>query len=209
MVPRLSPSTDPIAHTRMSDEELWLRFAQLDCETSLSVLHKRYHEPLLAWIRRCGVRDEARASDLVQDVWIRLVNNRDRFDPRMKWGTWVFHVAKNIAKNEARRLHRRIVTPEADFNIKDAEPAQFRAVLSPNRPDEMMRERQLSAKLEEVLASLSEEQRTLFTLRYIEGRPNEEVSQILGIPLVALQARAKRVRMKVLSEMQSILDDSP
>jgi len=193
----------------MSDEELWLRFTQLSCETSLSMLHQRYFEPLHAWIRRCGVRDDARASDLFQEVWIRLVKNRDRFDPRMKWGTWAFHVAKNIAKNETRRLRRRIVTPESDFRIKDAEPAQFRAVLSPSRPDEMMRERQLSTRLEAVLASLSEEQRTLFTLRYVEGRPNEEVSQILGIPLVALQARAKRVRMKVLSEMQSMLEDDP
>jgi RNA polymerase sigma-70 factor (ECF subfamily) len=191
----------------MTDEELWIRFTQLDCQTSLSMLHQRYFEPLHAWIRRCGVRDDARVADLFQDVWVRLVNHRERFDPSMKWGTWAFHVAKNLAKNEGRRLQRRFVTPESDYRIKDDETVQVRSALSTNQPEEMMRERQLSAKLESVLASLSDEQRTVFTLRFIEGRSNEEVSQTLGIQLSAMKAKAKRVRLKVLAEMQSLLDD--
>lgn len=191
----------------MTDEELWIRFTQFDCQTSLSMLHQRYFEPLHAWIRRCGVRDDARVADLFQDVWVRLVNHRERFDPSMKWGTWAFHVAKNLAKNEGRRLQRRFVTPESDYRIKDDETVQVRSALSTNQPEEMMRERQLSAKLESVLASLSDEQRTVFTLRFIEGRSNEEVSQTLGIQLSAMKAKAKRVRLKVLAEMQSLLDD--
>jgi RNA polymerase sigma-70 factor (ECF subfamily) len=192
----------------MTDEELWMRFTQLDCQTSLNMLHRRYFEPLHAWIRRCGVRDEARVADLFQDVWVRLVNNRHRFDPTMKWGTWAFHVAKNIAKNEGRRLQRRFVTPEADFRIKDEETTQVRSAVSSSLPEEMMRERQLSAKLESVLADLTDEQRTIFTLRFMEGRSNEEVSHLLDIPLSALKAKAKRVRLKVLGEMQPLLEDS-
>lgn len=204
------PSADPSARpsAQMSDEELWIRFAQLDCQASLNMLHRRYFEPLHAWIRRCGVRDDARVADLFQDVWVRLVNNRDRFDPSMKWGTWAFHVAKNLAKNEGRRLQRRFVTPEADYRIKDEETVQVRAAVSTSLPEEMMRERQLSTRLKSVLAELPSEQRTIFTLRFMEGRSNEEVSGLLGIPLSALKAKAKRVRLKVLGEMQPLLDDS-
>lgn len=192
----------------MTDEELWIRFTQLDCQASLNMLHRRYFEPLHAWIRRCGVRDEARVADLFQDVWVRLVNNRHRFDPAMKWGTWAFHVAKNLAKNEGRRLQRRFVTPEADFRIKDEETVQVRSAVSSSLPEEMMRERQLGERLERVLAELTPEQRTIFTLRFLEGRSNEEVSHLLDIPLSALKAKAKRVRLKVLSEMQPLLEDS-
>lgn len=192
----------------MTDEELWTRFTALDCQESLDMLHRRYFDPLHAWIRRCGVRDEARVADLFQDVWVRLVKNRQRFDPAMKWGTWAFHVAKNIARNEGRRLQRRFVTPEADFRMMDDEMVEVRSAVSTSRPEEMMRERQLRAKLESVLADLSEEQRAIFTLRFIEGRSNEEVSHQLGIPLSALKAKAKRVRLKVLGEMQPLLDES-
>lgn len=201
----VDPATRP--HARMTDEQLWSRFTQLDCQTSLKMLHQRYFEPLHAWIRRCGVTDEARVADLFQDVWVRLVNNRERFDPSMKWGTWAFEIAKNLAKNEGRRLQRRFVTPEADYRLKDDETIQVRSALSTSLPDEMMRERQLSAKLESVLAALSREQRAVFTLRFIEGRSNEEVSQLLSLPLGALKAKAKRVRLRVLAEMQTLLDD--
>lgn len=200
--------TTPQPFSTLSDEELWSRFTYEECESSLRTLYRRYFDPLHAWLRRCGIRDDARVADLFQDVWVRLVKNRYRFDPTMKWGTWAFHVAKNLARNEGRRLQRRFVTPEADFRIKDEETTQVRSAVSSSLPEEMMRERQLSARLESVLADLTDEQRTIFTLRFMEGRSNEEVSHLLNIPLSALKAKAKRVRLKVLGEMQPLLEDS-
>ena len=199
--------TERRPHPEMSDEELWTRFARLDCEISLEMLHRRYFQPLHAWIRRCGVKDEARVADLFQDVWVRLVKNRDRFDPSMKWGTWAFHVAKNLAKNEGRRLQRRFVTPESEFRMTEEEPVQVRSAPPTTLPEEMMRERQLREKLDSVLAQLTPEQRTIFILRYMEGRSNEEVSHLLDLPLGVLKAKAKRVRLKVLAEMQPLVDD--
>lgn len=196
------------SHSALSDEELWVRFYQCDCETSFNTLFLRYFEPLHAWIRRCGVQTEARVADLFQDVWVRLVNNRQRFDPTMKWGTWAFHIAKNLARNEGRRLRRSFINAESDFRIKDEETVQVQSAVSSSLPEEMMRDRQLSERLERVLAELTPEQRTIFTHRFIEGRSNEEVSSLLDIPLSALKAKAKRVRLKVLGEMQPLLEDS-
>lgn len=203
-----APRPDSQFLSSLSDEVLWSRFTRDDCELSLQTLYRRYQDPLHAWLRRCGVRDDARIADLCQDVWVRLINHRHRFDPAMKWGTWAFHVAKNLAKNEGRRLQRRFVTPEADFRIMDEETAQVRSAISSSLPDEMMRERHLKARLESVLADLTSEQRTIFTLRFVEGRSNEEVSSLIGIPLGALKAKAKRVRLKVLGGMQPLLDDN-
>lgn len=192
----------------LSDEELWVRFSTSECEGSLRTLHHRYAEPLQAWLRRCGVRDDARVADLAQDVWVRLINNRHSFDPTMKWGTWAFHVAKNIARNEGRRLSRRFVTPEADFRLKDEEAVQLRTAPSSSLPDEMMRERRLATKLQEILATLSDEHRTIFTLRFLEGRSNEEVATALRLPFSSLKAKAKRVRLRVLVQLQDLLEDA-
>lgn len=204
-----APAADSSVLGALSDEALWARFTSDECERSLGTLYRRYQDPLHAWLRRCGVRDEARIADLCQDVWVRLVHHRHRFDPAMRWGTWAFHVAKNLARNEGRRLQRRFVTPEADFRITAEETVQVRSAPSSNLPDEMMRERLLRARLETVLAGLPPEQRTIFTLRFLEGRSNEEVSSLLAIPLGALKAKAKRVRLKVLTEMQPLLRDEP
>lgn len=202
------PSFDPTIrpNAEMRDEELWIRFVAMDSTRSFEILHARYREPLHAFVRRCGVRDDARVADLCQEVWVRLVNNRERFDPTMKWGTWAFHVAKNLARNEGRRLKRQFVSPEADYRMKDDETVQVRSAVSTFLPEEMMRERALDARLTSIVATLSAEQRTIFRLRFVEGRSNEEVATLLGIPLSALKAKAKRVRLKVLGEMQDLLD---
>lgn len=207
MPSRTTPA--PISRpSRASDEELWARFTAIDCEFSFDVLHRRYADPLRTWIRRCGVRDEARIQDLTQDVWIRLIRNRDRFDPSMKWGTWAFHVAKNIAKNEGRRLQRRFVTPEADFRLDDEGPP-MRSAHSTELPEEMMRERELSLRLEQVLTGLTVEQRQIFTLRFLDGLSNVEVARVLDLPINTLKAKAKRVRLKVLHEMQLLIGNEP
>jgi RNA polymerase sigma-70 factor, ECF subfamily len=200
----LPPRTPSPAAT---DEELWMRFIAQDCQASFDLLHRRYSDPLRAWIRRCGVRDEARVHDLAQDVWVRLVKNRERFNPAMKWGTWSFHVAKNVARNEGRRLQRRFVTPEADFRL-DEDGVHMPSAQSAERPEEMMRERMLAERLEEVVRGLTVEQRRIFTLRFFEGRSNEEVARLLAIPLSAMKAKAKRVRLRVLGEMRDLLGDS-
>jgi RNA polymerase sigma-70 factor (ECF subfamily) len=193
-------------HAKLTDEELWTRYTHHDCHASLNVLHARYFEPLHAWLRRCGVQDDARAADLFQDLWVRLVNNRTRFDPRMKWGTWAFHIARNLARNEGRRLHRQRVTPEADFLPQDEELGQVVNRVSPDQPDAMMRERQLNAALERAVAGLPDEMRMIFTLRFVEGRSNDEVSVALGTPITAVKAKAKRVRLKVRSQVLRGLD---
>jgi RNA polymerase sigma-70 factor (ECF subfamily) len=200
----LEPTLRPNAEMR--DEELWIRFVEMDSTRSFEILYARYKDPLHAFVRRCGVRDDARVADLCQEVWVRLVNNRERFDPAMKWGTWAFHIAKNLARNEGRRLKRQFVSPEADYRMKDEETVQVRSAVSTFLPEEMMRERALDARLATIVASLSTEQRTIFRLRFVEGRSNEEVSKMLQIPLSALKAKAKRVRLKVLGEMQDLLD---
>src|SRR6185436_5189031 len=161
-----APRSAPTAHTRpaaeINDEELWTRFVQSDDERSFRTLYRRWFDPLHAWIRHCGVRDDARIADLFQEVWIRLVRNRDRFDPTMKWGTWAFHIAKNIARNEGRRLQRSFVASESDFQLKDTETVQVRSARSRSLPEEMMRERDLDARLRAVLTALPEDQRTIF-----------------------------------------------
>ena len=193
-------------HAKMTDEELWTRYTHCDCHASFNVLHARYFEPLHAWLRRCGVQDEARVADLFQDLWVRLVNNRTRFDPRMKWVTWAFHIARNLARNEGRRLHRQRVSPEADFLRGDEELGQVFNLVSLDEPDAMMRERQLNAELERAVAGLPDEQRMIFTLRFIDGRSNDEVSAALGTSATALKGKAKRVRLKVRGQVFRILD---
>src|SRR5260370_10349562 len=54
--------------------------------------------------RRLGDRQEA--EDLAQDVFLRLYRYRQRYQPRAKFATWVFHIAQNVLRNALRSRRR-------------------------------------------------------------------------------------------------------
>src|SRR5687768_18241825 len=61
--------------------------------------------------RQFGDRQEA--EDLVQDVFLRLFRNRKRYLPSAKFSTWLFHIARNVARNAIRTRKRRPIMPVA------------------------------------------------------------------------------------------------
>ena len=66
----------------------------------------RYHSRVLGnFIRRLGDRQEA--EDLTQDVFLRLYRARQRYQPRARFATWLYHITQNVARNafRARRRH--------------------------------------------------------------------------------------------------------
>ena len=52
------------------------------------------------------IGDRAEAEDLAQDVFLRLYRSRARYQPKARFGTWVFHIMQNVARN-AMRYRRR------------------------------------------------------------------------------------------------------
>src|SRR5262245_37026490 len=56
------------------------------------------------FFRRLGDRQEA--EDLAQDVFLRLYRYRQRYQPRAKFATWLFHITQNVARNAVRSRRR-------------------------------------------------------------------------------------------------------
>ncbi len=55
--------------------------------------------------RRLGDRQEA--EDLAQEVFLRVYRHRHRYQPQAKFGTWLFHIIQNLARNALRSRLRR------------------------------------------------------------------------------------------------------
>src|SRR5215470_4983733 len=73
-------------------------------------LVQRYWQPIVGrFCRQLGDRQEA--EDLAQDVFLRLYRARGRYTPRAKFSTWLFHVARNVARNAVRTRRRHPCRP--------------------------------------------------------------------------------------------------
>ena len=156
-----------------SDRELLWAIADGD-ERALGELVARKTAPLLQVVARI-VGDAEEARDVVQVAFLRLWENRGKFDDRWSPNTWIYRIATNLAIDywRSRRSRERATEPvrlhllRAGANADDHDPAGLEG-------------REVARIFDELAAELSEKQRMVFLLREVEGLSSAEVAEIAG-----------------------------
>ncbi len=156
-----------------TDRELLWALAEGD-ELALGELIARKTGPLLQVVARI-VGDAEEARDVVQVAFLRLWENRGRFDDRWSPNTWIYRIATNLAIDywRSRKSRERAAEPvrlhllRAGANADDHDPAGLEG-------------REVARIFDELAADLSEKQRLVFLLREVEGLSSAEVAEIAG-----------------------------
>src|SRR5712664_4738850 len=76
-----------------ADEELMLSYGGGDAR-AFETLYRRHRGPLYRFLLR-QVGDAATAEELFQDVWMRVIDSRGRYEARAKFTSWVYAIAHN------------------------------------------------------------------------------------------------------------------
>ncbi len=106
----------------MSDEELVERFRQdpssEESRMALGLLYRRYFEKVARWtLRLASDRDDA--SDLAQEVFVRVQERLHTFRGDARFQTWLYTVARSVALNRADARRRR---PSEPLDLLSEEP---------------------------------------------------------------------------------------
>lgn len=130
-------------------------------------------------------RDEARAEDLTQEVFLRALQNRTLIDAftECQCKAWLFAAARNLYCDQVRRAAK--------------EEALLTSLLPPDcddSADETATSALGSVELGTVLDQLSELDRLLFTLRYDEGYTSAELSRLFELPPGTVRRRLSQTR---------------
>ncbi len=174
--------------TQESDERLMLRYQAGDAG-AFEVLLRRHRAPVFAFLHRL-VGDRARAEDLLQEAWLKVVAAAPRWEERARFRTWLYAIARNLAVDDARRsAHRRVSTRPDPAG--DPPPAVEGLAADGPGPDREAESALLRPKLEAALASLPEEQREVFVLREYAGVPFQEIGDITGTPVNTVKSRMR------------------
>src|SRR5262252_5997881 len=83
-----------------TDLELMLRVSRGDTE-SFELLLRRHRAPVISYLVRM-VQDRALAEDLGQEVFLRVYQARERYQPEARFTTWLYRIATNLALNAIR-----------------------------------------------------------------------------------------------------------
>lgn len=167
-----------------SDERLMLRFRGGDAR-AFEVLVSRHRTPVYSFLVRL-TGDRARAEDLCQDAFLRVVKASATWEERATFKTWLFTIARNLASDEARRnVFRRTDDLDAPGGAAATEPSGDPA------PDRAAASAELRPKLEAALAALPAEQREVFLLREHAGLRFPEIAVVTGTPENTVKSRMR------------------
>lgn len=156
---------------------------------AFEVLLRRHRAALHAFLYRF-TGDAARAEDLAQETWLRIVAAAPRWERRARFKTWVYSVARNLAVDEARRTAHRS-TDSLDATPDGSAPLADRIAGDDPGPDRAAESALLRPKLEAALAALPVEQREVFVLREYSGVPFAEIAEITGAPVPTVKSRMR------------------
>jgi RNA polymerase sigma-70 factor, ECF subfamily len=176
-----------------SDIELMLRVKQGD-RAAFELLVEKYKQPVANMIYRT-LGDPTEAEDLAQTVFIQVWKSATRYHQKAKFSTWLFTIARNLCLNEIRRRSRHPAESLQAMSDPDDEsaPRQFEDRGASSAPEQLLRE-ELTAKVEEALAELPENQRTAILLFKEKEFSYEEISEVLKCSLSATKSLIHRGR---------------
>jgi RNA polymerase sigma-70 factor (ECF subfamily) len=176
--------------TELLDDHELLRLFKEEAsrEAAFTRLIRKYQEKLYWHIRRLVIQHED-THDVLQNVFIKTWNNLLNFRGESSLYTWLYRIATNESLtylNQQKRRHAISLDSEEKEYLRDRLQAEkhFDA-------------RKIEWKLQLAIQELPEKQRIVFSLRYFEEMPYEEMSKVLETSEGALKASYHHAVKKV------------
>ena len=145
------------------------------------------------------LRDEAEASDVLQEVFLKIWNASELYDPVLgKVVSWIITITRHRCLNRLRSGQRRAAAHQA--LAQEAEPfAEF----AESSGDALLR-RETAAAVLNALAALPPEQRDAIRLSFLHGLTHEEAAAQLNAPLGTIKARIRRGLARLQEQLRFI-----
>jgi RNA polymerase sigma-70 factor (ECF subfamily) len=178
-------------------------------ENSYERLIERFQAPVynLAWRL---LNDPADASDVVQEVFLKVFRNIGGFRRDSSLRTWVYRIAVNESHNRRRWLfrHRRGETG-LEETFDDSDGREKPLMDAGETPFDFTMNREAQLLLEEGLAAINPVFRASLVLREMEEMSYEEIAEILEVSLGTVKSRIMRGREALRRYLANRLDSAP
>jgi RNA polymerase sigma-70 factor (ECF subfamily) len=170
---------------------------------AFGALVQRHQRGLVNYIFRLVGSWDA-ATDLSQEVFLKVFVSLETFDPRYRFTTWLYRIASNRAIDYLRRRQPRALSLSQSGPSEEAPAAPALAGTDPS-PDDVLRGRELGTRIEKAIAALPTSYRQLILLRHNQSCRYEEIARITGLPLGTVKNRIFRAREILRARLEDVL----
>ena len=186
------------AGTLMNSSEELIARARRGEDEAFRLIFDRYGRPIISFIYdMVGHRDLA--EELTQETFVRAYKNLKALRDDTKLSTWLFGIAKNVARESLRYKHR-----ETDkVGIDDDRVIELKDLKLP--PDRELLDKELNGVIQNALGALDHDKRLVFTLKVFQQRSYEEIAEITGSSIPKLKTDLHRARAEMRRRIRPYL----
>lgn len=173
------------------DTEL-MRRVQAGDEAALGALMQRWERPVKAVIGRL-VLNAREAEDLAQETFVRVWQQRAKFNPQAEFRPWIFAIAVNLARNRLRWWRSR---PEVSLDewTESPTPTVTGATAAESREQ--------ADAIRAAIAALPPDMREAIVLFEYEGMSHAEIAVVVGATPKAVENRIRHARERLRDDLE-------
>jgi len=174
----MNSASDLIARTRAGDD------------AAFQLIFERYSRPVISFIYDM-VGERELAEELMQETFVRAYRNLAALREDARLSTWLFGIAKNVAREQLRsrrKLSRKVeLDDESVQELRDEKP----------KPDDFLINQELNGVIRDALSRLDEDKRMVFALKIFQQQSYEEIAAITGFSVAKLKTDLHRARAEM------------
>lgn len=172
-----------------TDEELMTLYSGGDY-SAFEALYQRHRSPLMRYLLR-QLHNQAIAEELFQEIWVKVINARERYQASALFRTYLYHIAHNVLID-----HYRKSKPDAKI-FDDPQGVEEQVADTRGEPERKLAGQNKVEALLEMIAALPQEQRETFLLKEDAGLSVAEIA-------TATNSRAETVKSRLRYAMAKL-----
>ena len=188
------------------DDRTLVKAAQAGDAKAFRALVERYQRRVVQ-LALAMTKDADEAMDIAQETFVRVHRYLPSFKGDSSFFTWTYRIAMNLCLDAQRRKGRleRVDVEQGDEAVIEAAMDPPSAALA--GPQRQVLNAELRDRIEEALASLSDNHRAILLLREVEGLSYEDLAKVLGIRKGTVMSRLFHARLKMQNKLREYLGE--
>jgi RNA polymerase sigma-70 factor (ECF subfamily) len=186
------------AEASMNSHEDLIARARRGDEDAFRLIFERYTRPVISFIFYMVNRREL-AEELAQETFVRAYKSLDTLRDEAKLSTWLFGIARNVAREAIRERLKEQSEVELDghtaLELRDEK----------RTPAGELLDKELGSIVRRAILKLDEDKRLVFTLKVYQQRSYDEIAEITGFSIPKIRNDLHRARALMRRRLSSYL----
>ncbi len=186
----------------LNNEQLMVIYAnnKKNAQRAFSVLYERHKGPLYRFLLK-SINNETQTDELFQDLWFRIIQHKDSFNPKQTFTTWAYTIARRLLidfyRKQGQRYEQAFDEAMQEHNEEPAGPYAL--------PEQVLQQKRHARALQQAVTELPQDQREVFLLFHESDLTLQQIADITDQPKERIKSRYRYAVKKLKNTLQVLL----